>query len=219
VILYLLIIVSMRIMGKRQIGELQTSELVVTILLSELAAIPLQDNKIPMLNSVLAILLLVAFEVLGSVFIVKSSKFRQIFLGNSLIVIRDGRIDIPQLKRLRLSIEDLLESLRGKDIFDISEVQYAILETNGQISVMLKPEHKTATAKMLKLPITDNGVHCTVVYDGKIVTSNFSDCNMNEHRLHDILNRKNLTLKDVMLMTADRAGNLNIIIKTGGIEH
>ena len=218
VILYLLIVISMRIMGKRQIGELHPTELVVTIILSEIAAIPLQDNEIPLLNSISAILLLVAFELISSLLIIKSVKFRKLLLGNSLIVIRDGKIDLEQMKRLRFSLEDLLETLRGKDIFDISEVQYAILETNGQVSVMLKPEYNPATAGQLGVPTEDCGVHRTVLYDGKIVADGFADCGLDEKKLLNMLKKKKLTPKDVVLMTANKAGEVNIVLKTGVIE-
>ena len=142
VILYIVIIVSMRILGKRQIGELQPAELVITILLSEILAIPMQDTSLPLMNTIIPVLLLVGFEIIISILNLKSVKFRSAMQGNPLIVIREGKIDQKQLKELRFTTDDLLEELRKKDIFDISEVWYAIVETDGTLSVMLKADEE-----------------------------------------------------------------------------
>ena len=158
-ILYVLIIICMRIMGKRQLGELQPTELVITILLSEIAAIPMQDNALPLGNSIVAVLLLVALEVINSVVVLKSSRCRSFLQGNSIVVIRDGVIDQKQLKRLRFTMDDLFDQLRQKDVFDISDVRYAIVETNGQLSVMLKPEKETVTAEMADIQNETKGLH------------------------------------------------------------
>ena len=174
-ILYILIIVCMRIMGKRQLGELQPTELVITILLSEIAAIPMQDNALPLGNSIVAVLLLVALEVINSVVVLKSSKCRSLLQGNSLVVIRDGVVDQKQLKRLRFTMDDLFDQLRQKDVFDISDVRYAIVETNGQLSVMLKPEKETVTAEMADLPNETKGLLCMVINDGKFLKRSFKE--------------------------------------------
>ncbi|NLB36806.1 MAG: DUF421 domain-containing protein, partial [Clostridiales bacterium] len=139
VIIYILVIVSVRLMGKRQIGEMQPTELVITILLSEVAALPIQDSSQPIINSIVAVLLLVSFEIINSILSLKIGKYRTLVQGNSLIVIRNGVIDQKQILRLRLTVDDLLESLREQGVFDIKDVEYAILETNGKISVLLKP--------------------------------------------------------------------------------
>ena len=151
VILYLFVIATVRIMGKRQIGELQPTELVITILLSEIVAIPMQDNDIPLLSAVIPVMVLVGFEILISGISLKSVRFRSAMQGNSIIVIRDGVPDLKEIKKIRFTIDDILEALRQKDIFDISKVQYAIVETNGAISVMLKPEFSEITKKDLRL--------------------------------------------------------------------
>ena len=127
VILLIIIVIAVRIMGKRQIGQLQPAELVVTILLSEIAATPMQDNDIPMLNSVVAILVLVALEIIMSALSLKSIKIRGVLQGNSVILIKDGEIQQNQMKRLRFTLDDLLEALRQKDVFDVSLLStYAI---------------------------------------------------------------------------------------------
>jgi len=140
VVLYCVITAAIRLMGKRQVGELQPTELVVTILLSELVAIPIQDNSLPMATSLIAAAVLISLEILSSVISMHSKGFRTLTQGNSVPVIEQGRVDFNQLRDLRITYEDLLEALRLKDVFDIAEVDLCMVETNGQISVKLRPE-------------------------------------------------------------------------------
>ena len=211
IILYILVICTMRILGKRQIGQLQPAELVVTILLSEIMVIPMQDTQIPLVNTIIPVLLLVGFEILVSFFSMKSIKLRSILQGNSLIIIRNGIIDQKQLKRLRFTIDDLLEALRKKDVFDISEVMYAIVETDGTLSVMLNPEKNYASKEDLQITVKEKGLQCVVISDGRIIQSDFKDCGMNMPKLKKILNQNKIVVKDIMLMTIDKNGNMNVI--------
>lgn len=212
-ILYVLATAAVRIMGKRQIGELQPSELVITILLSEIAAIPMQDTDIPLLNFVVAVLLLVAFEIISSVISMKSRGARRLLEGNAVTVIRDGKIDQKEIKRLRYTVDDLLTALRQKDVFDISTVGYAVLETNGKLSVMLKPDENALTAKTLQLSLPDPGMPCLVVSDGKVIREHYDDCSMNDRELKRLLRAKGLTVEDVLIMTVDRDKNAVIVEK------
>ena len=213
VILYILAILSIRVMGKRQIGELQPSELVITLLISQIISIPIQDTDIPLVNTLIPIFLLVGFEILISVFNMKSIKFRSFMQGNPLIIINDGVLNQKLLKDLRFTIDDLLEALRQKDVFDISQVQYAIVETNGQVSVLLKPDHDTVTREDLSLDPEPQGYKCPVVIDGKIVEQDFAICNMTTGKVKSIAEKEKLKIKDIMLMTVDAAGNHTIIRK------
>ena len=213
VILYVFAIVSIRIMGKRQIGELQPSDLVVTLLISQIISIPIQDTDIPLVNTIIPILLLVGFEILTSVFNMKSIKFRSFMQGHPVVIINDGNLNQKLLKELRFTVDDLLESLRQKDIFDISQVQYAIVETNGQVSVLLKPENEPVTRKDLCLKSEPQGYKCPVIIDGKIVTQDFKICNMNTKKMEKILKKEKVQIKDIMLMTVDSVGNHTIIRK------
>ena len=215
VILYLFVIATVRIMGKRQIGELQPTELVITILLSEIVAIPMQDNDIPLLSAVIPVMVLVGFEILISVISLKSVRFRSAMQGNSIIVIRDGVPDLEEIKKIRFTIDDILEALRQKDIFDISKVQYAIVETNGAISVMLKPEFSEITKKDLRLQAEDNGIPCAVIVDGKIIESNFQYCNMTLKKFYEIIKKDNIRIENTLLMTVDKKGNKTVIGKDG----
>ena len=213
VILYVFAIASIRIMGKRQIGELQPSDLVVTLLISQIISIPIQDTDIPLVNTIIPILLLVGFEILTSVFNMKSIKFRSFMQGHPVVIISDGKLNQKLLKELRFTVDDLLESLRQKDVFDISQVQYAIVETNGQISVLLKPEYDTVTRDDLSLESEPQGYKCPVIIDGKIVTQDFKICNMNNNKVEKILKKEKIQIKDIMLMTVDAVGNHTIIRK------
>lgn len=208
VILYILVLITFRILGKRQVGELQPTDLVITLLLSEILVIPMQDTQIPLINTLIPVLLLIGFEILISVVSIKSVRFRSLMQGNSLIVIRNGVLDQNQLKRLRFTVDDLLEALRKKDIFDISEIQYAIVETDGTLSVLLKPEFRAPQAKDLGVTDEDKGLPCVVISDGRIIESDFKDCGMSPEKLNTLLAEKQIDPKQVLLMTLDKKGNM-----------
>ena len=213
IVLYILAIFSIRIMGKRQIGELQPSDLVVTLLISQIISIPIQDTDIPLVNTLIPIFLLVGFEILSSIFNMKSIKFRSFMQGHPVVIINDGNLNQKLLKELRFTMDDLLEALRQKDIFDISQVQYAIVETNGQISVLLKAENDTVTRDDLNLSPQPQGFKCPVVIDGKVVSKNFKICNMTKDKVNRIAKKEKIEIKDIMLMTVDAVGNHTIIRK------
>lgn len=205
-ILYFTIIFLIRLMGKRQIGELQPSELVITILLSEIASIPMQDNSVPILNSVVALLALVAYEIFSSVLGLKSYKLRSFMQGHPVIVIRDGNIDLNALKKLRMSVNDLVSALRQKDVFDISQVSFAIFETNGKISVLLKPEYRNSTAADLNLQPVDKGMPFAVVCDGKIIEDTVSEAEFDISTVKKLIISSKIPLEEILIMTVDKEG-------------
>lgn len=213
VILYILVLLTFRILGKRQVGELQPADLVITLLLSEILVIPMQDTQIPLINTFIPVLVLIGLEILISVISIKSIKFRNLLQGNSLIVIRNGVLDQKQLKRLRFTVDDLMEALRKKDVFDIAEVQYAIVETDGTLSILLKPPYRAPQA--LHAQEEDNGIPCVVISDGRIIQSDFKECGMSPKKLQNLLTSKKIEVKNIMLMTVDKSGNTNIIKKDG----
>ncbi len=212
-ILYFFIIVCMRLMGKRQLGELQPTELVITILLSEIASIPIEDNGVPLINSIFAVLLLVSLEIINSAVCLKSAKLRSVIEGNPVIVISDGTVQQEKLRQLRFSSEDLLEQLRQKDVFDINDVKFAIVETNGQLSVMLKDSKQPITPEALEAEAQSKGLQCMVINDGKILRKSFRDCNMDDQKLRNILKKRKIQLKEILFMLADSKGNYTIIKK------
>ena len=140
VIIYVAVIIALRLMGKRQIGEMTPHELVITILVSQVAIIPLQDNSMPLANMIIPILIFISLEIIVSALSMKSLGFRNLIQGKPIFVIKNGKLDEKQLKRLRLTVDDLTDALREKGFFDISEVQDAVVETNGTVSVLPKGE-------------------------------------------------------------------------------
>lgn len=212
-VLYTIIIFLIRLMGKRQIGELQPSELVITILLSEIASIPMQDNNIPILHSVVALFALVAYEILTSAAGLKSYKLRSFMQGHPVIVIRNGKIDMKALKKLRMTVNDLIAALRQKDVFEISQVSYAIFETNGKISVLLKPQYKTSTAADLNLYPKDEGMPFAVVCDGKIIEDTVAESEIEPSQIKKIIISSKVPLKEIQIMTVNTEGTAYIARK------
>ena len=203
VIIYITVITAMRIMGKRQIGELKPHELVITVLVSQVASIPLEDNSMPLANMFVPILIFVSFEIIVSVISMKSLNFRNLIQGRPMFVIRNGKIDEKQMKRLRFTIDDLIDAIRQKDVFDISTVQDAVIETNGIISVLQKAEEAPVTPKQLKLSVDENSTPIAVVIDGKPVTEYFSTEKIKNSKIELVVNNENKDIKDIMLLTID----------------
>ena len=214
-VLYAIIIFLIRLMGKRQIGELQPSELVITMLLSEIASIPMQDNTIPIVNSIVALFVLVAFEILTSAAGLKSYRLRSFLQGHPVIVIRDGKIDMKALKKLRMTVNDLLTALREKDVFEISQVSYAIFETTGKISVLLKPEHRNSTAADLNLSPRDSGIPFAVICDGRIIEDTVKESPLDTSEVKKLVISSKIPLKEIIIMTVDSNGTPYIVRKDG----
>ncbi len=202
-------------MGKRQIGELKPHELVITVLVSQVASIPLEDNSMPLANMFVPILIFVSFEIIVSVISMKSLNFRNLIQGRPMFVIRNGKIDEKQMKRLRFTIDDLIDAIRQKDVFDISTVQDAVIETNGSISVLQKAEEAPVTPKQLKLSVDENSTPIAVVIDGKPVTEYFSTEKIKNSKIELVVNNENKDIKDIMLLTIDEDGNTYLIPKRG----
>jgi len=213
VILYLFVSAAIRIMGKRNIGELQPTELVITLLLSEFAAIPIEDISVPLLSSLIPVMILISLEIINSVISMKSTKFRNLSDGNALIIIKDGKLDQKQLKKLRFTVDDLLSALRQKDIFDINEVAYAIIETNGTLSVLLKSQFQNATKQDVKVKSRTDGFTCPVIIDGVVVKKNLDYCDINRDDIEKILKNKKVYKNQVFLMNIDKNKNAEIILK------
>ena len=216
-LLYAAVIFLIRLMGKRQIGELQPSELVVTILLSEIASIPMQDNNIPIIHSVVALFTLVSYEILTSAIGLKSYKLRTLIQGHPVIVIRNGEIDMKALKKLRMTVNDLISALRQKDVFEISQISYAIFETNGQISVLLKPEYRNSTASDLNLTPVDRGMPFAVVCDGKIMDDTVFESGLGKDKVKKLIISSKVPLENIVIMTVTADGKA-FIAKRGDKE-
>lgn len=211
IILYALVILVVRLMGKRQIGQLQPTELVVTILLSEVASMPLEDKNVPLLNSVFAVLLLASLEIISSLIALKSGKYRRAVEGNAVYIIKEGQLDVKALKKLRFTVDDIMEGLRQKDVFNIEDVQYAIVETNGSVSVLLKKDKLPLDLSSINKKAEENYIPAVVISDGKYIYSNFSLCGTSKEKIDLILQKENKSAKDIMLMTLDKKCNKFII--------
>lgn len=211
VILYAFVILAVRFMGKRQISEMQPSELVITLVISDIASIPMQNTSQPLLSGIVPVLVLVALEIAASVFMMKSGKFRKMLCGSPIVVIRDGKLLQNEMKRLRLTTEDLCVQLRQQNVFSLEDVQYCIVETNGKVSVLEKPESRKPSAKDLGVEIQDNKIETVVVSDGVILDNSLNLCEKTRENVNSILKNEKIQLNSVFLMTLDALGNYNII--------
>ena len=213
-ILYLLVMVAMRIMGKRQIGQLQPSELVIAIMISEVASIPMQNTGTPLISGVVPILTLIVAEVAVSFFSLKSRRIRRALTGYPSLLIKNGKIEEKELERLRFNVDDLLEELRVSGYSDITDVAYAILETGGSISVIPTAQARPATVRDLSLSPPEQRITYTVISDGHIDMQELQMANRDIHWVTNQLRTNNIkSPKDVFLGTIDANGNLFVQIK------
>lgn len=217
VILYIIIIFSMRLMGKRQLGELQPSELVITILMSNIATLPIEDINIPMLMGVVPIFTLVCLDVIMSHLSLVSRRFRKIISGSPKIIISDGKIDQVLMKKLRFSIDDLMEALRSAQVFDIAEVQLAVVETTGNISVYQKKEDQPCTPKDLGLKAESKNPPQLIIDDGEIVSNALDFLKLKMSWLESTLKSEQCRAEDVFIMTADEDKNYTLIRRENGV--
>lgn len=212
-VLYIIVTFGIRLMGKRQIGDMQPNELVVTLLISEIAAIPLQDMDQPVFIGVIAIFSLVIIEIFISVLSMKSNFIRKIVNGKSVIIIKDGIIDQKAMKSVRMTVFDLVELLRSQEVFDISSVLFAVLEVNGSLSVMLKSGNRPLTAQDMNIKKSESSMPLPVISDGKIIPQSLEFLNISRKRLEKSLQKHKVKPKDIFLMMMDKGGNENIIKK------
>ncbi|MGN0643178.1 MAG: DUF421 domain-containing protein [Huintestinicola sp.] len=213
VIVYCILIFSVRLMGKRQIGELQPSELAVTILISNIATLPVEDSSIPLITGLLPILTLVCLDVLMSWISMKSKKMRSIMSGEPVIIISDGKIDQQKMYNLRFSTDDLMEAIRAQGIFDINQVQFAVVETTGKVNVYPKFPNRPVTNEDIAIKNSSNDPPAVVIMDGNIMKSSLKRLGLGEQWLDAILNENSLTAPEVYIMTAETAGSYTIIKK------
>ncbi len=213
-ILYILILIFVRIMGRRQVGELQPSELVITLLISNLASLPIEDKGLPLITGIIPIIALVCFEVFTS-FILRDSVFlRNKIYGKPQLIIRDGKIDQKVMRELRFSIDDLMEELRQNDIFDFSEVECAIAETSGKLSVFKK--YRFQGVQNEDIGKYNNKTSCptfVVIQDGQISQEGLFSCGKNSDFINETLKKEGISLKKVFVMICDKNGKYTLVKK------
>ncbi len=212
-ILYFVVMFSVRLMGKRQLGELQPAELVITMLISNIATLALEDIDIPLLHGVLPILALVCFEIIASCLSLKFVKFRKWISGTPKILIHHGIIDQNMMKNLRFSIDDLMTALRMNGIFHLEEVQFAVVETNGNVSVYQKPPFQPAEKQNVHAlsPCTDPPQ--MIIADGKLRENALSAIGKTRQWLDEILIQEKITIPEIFIFTADQSCQYQLIPK------
>ena len=214
-ILYATTVLLLRVMGKRQIGQLQPYELVVIIMISELAAIPMQNTGIPLLSGLIPIFILVTAQVTLSYISLKSERARGVICGTPSIVIENSRIVEDELRRQRLNLNDLLEQLRLKNVSDISDVEYAILETSGQLSVILKSEKRSVEPQDLKISPEYEGLPITLIIDGQVINDNLKKVQLDMVWLQNELGKYGIkNIKDVFFASLDAHKQLYYQLKS-----
>ena len=200
VLIYLCVLFAMRLMGKRQLGELQPEELVSTILISNLASISIESEEVPVTASLIPLVLIAALELLGSILSFQSQKFFNLMSGRPKTVILDGQIDQNALRTLRLTTADLMEALRGKDVFDPRDVSYAVVETNGSLSVALRPEREPATLSDLALKVQHGQATIPFVLDGQVLDDNLHWCGKDHAWLERTAQANTLLVEEILLL-------------------
>ncbi len=208
-ILFSILLLLMRLLGKRQMGELELSELMVSVLIADLAATPLQDIGIPLINGIVPILILFSCELVISGITMKSVRLRALIFGRPCMLIKDGRILQEQMRRCRFTIDELTEELRSREIDDISKVKYAVLETNGTLSTMLFPAETPATAGQLGIQCADRGYPYIVIDEGRVLSANLKLLGRDEKWLRNELKKRGVPSADgVYLMIVYESGKI-----------
>ncbi len=215
ILLYAILIVGIRAMGKRQIGELEPVELVLMLLISDLAAVPMQDFGIPLLNGAVPIVTLLALSMLLSFFSMHSVRFHRLICGNPTTLIKDGVIRQDALRRNRFTLDELLDELRAQGVTDLTTVKYAVLETNGQLSVLLYPDEAPLTARQMGRRVEDDVfLPAVIINDGRVLRTGLRDMELDETWLNGVLRARGYrSAREVLLLTVDDEGTVYCVGK------
>jgi len=206
IILYFLLILAIRLMGKRQLGEMEPSEFVVALLIADLASVPMQDLGIPLLSGVIPILTVLSIELILSVLTYHSIFMRKLFCGKPVILMENGKLLQANLKKTRITPDELREHLREKGIVDLTTVKYAILETNGQISALLETGEQPLTANAAGVKTAPLELPITIISCGNLLRSNLQLAGRSEPWLHELLHNNGCQISDVLLLTVEPGG-------------
>ena len=209
-VLYLVIILVMRIMGKREIGQLQPYELAVTLIISELVTLPMENNGVPLINGILPVATITLSQLLVSYLTTKSQWLQDFISGKYTIIIENGKMIQKNMSKQKYNITELLEQLRMSGVTKISDVQYAILETSGQLSVILKAPKQPVTAEQMSVVTEYEGLPINLILDGKLVKENLAGAKLTEEDIEKRLRKDNLTIEDVFYANIDATGEFYI---------
>ncbi len=208
IFLYIIVLIVMRLMGKREIGQLQPFELAISIMIADLAAIPMSDTGIPITNGIIPILGLLVMHLLISIINIKSVKARELLCGRPTILVYRGKINEEALKKERFTINELEERLRGNNVFNLGDVEYAILETSGQVSVIQKPEKRTTIPQDFNITPEYEGIPYDLVVDGKIMQENLKKIGKNERWLRKEVGKFHISPEEALIVTYDGKGQI-----------
>ena len=211
--LYLVLILSVRMMGKRQIGQMEASEFVVTMLVANLASIPMQDVAIPLYSGLLPILVVLGMELSLSGLILRSVWVRKFFCGKPVILIDNGKILLENLRRTRVTLDELMGHLRSKDVLDVQTVQFAILETDGSLSVFPYSAERPATAKEAGIRTEKQYLPITIIEDGYVLEENLQKAGKDQDWLEETLCQYQATRQGTLLLTVDQEGHVILFRK------
>lgn len=208
ILIYIFVLIVMRLMGKREIGQLQPFELAIAIMIADLASIPMTDSGIPITNGIISILGLLLMHLVISFLNVKSIKAREIICGKPTILIYRGKIDEKALKKEKFTINELEERLRGNNIFNLGDVEYAILETSGQVTVIQKPEKRNTIPEDFNIIPDYEGIPYDLVVDGKIMEKNLQAIGKNYQWLKKQVEKFNIKPEEALIVTYDAKGQI-----------
>ncbi len=206
VILYILVLIVMRIMGKREIGQLQPFELAISIMIADLASIPMTEVGVPLSNGIIPILGLLVMHLIISLINLRSTKAREILCGKPRLLITRGKIDEKALKKERFTINELEERLRSKDVYNLGDVEYAILETSGEVTVIQKPEKRTTTPEDFNLQVDYEGIPYDLIVDGRIMYKNLEKLGKNYTWLEKQVKQFGFKPEETLIATIDGKG-------------
>ena len=217
VVVYCVLIAAIRLLGKRQLGQMEPSEFVVTMLIANLASIPMQDSGIPLLAGIVPIVTVLGVELVLSALSLRSIRLRKLLCGKPVILIENGNILQGNLRKTRITLDELTGHLREKDVLDLRSVQFAILETNGNLSVFPYPKHRPASAKDAGIQTGKQYLPVTVVSDGKLLAENLEKAGKDRSWVQKILRQQNAKISDTWLLTVDGGDHVVFYRKEGDL--
>ena len=219
--IYTLLLIAMRIMGKREIGQLSNLDFVVAIVVAELATLPLTDRNLSIAHSIIPMMIITALQVGVSILCLKSNRFRRLLYGSPNMLIADGDLQMSEMRKARYNIDDLMSQLRQKDVFDVADVDYAVLETSGELTVLLKTGKQPVTKNDLQIqvPSVFRGIALTLIDDGEINWKGLSDYQLDEKWLMAQLKRERISdPRDVFFASLSNDGTIYFISRNDALK-
>ena len=213
IIIYLLLIIVMRLMGKRQIGELEVSDLITTFLISEIASLPITDTELPLSHAIVPIVILLTLEVSIAMLLARFPKFKKLTTARPSVLIKDGNICQKAMSDARLSFDELFSELRGQSVDDISQIKYAILEQNGKITIIQKARYRQPTSDDLNLKPRETGLFHIIIEQGSLNKHGMQQLNLQPQDVYSALSKKGLDIKEIYLMMINDANEVKIVTK------